>query len=47
MNKENKGAEVEDLVERVCKLIFLPDITVRSPKFKKGGKLEKEADVRS
>ena len=43
MNKENKGAEVEDLVERVCKLIFLPDITVRSPKYKKGGKLEKEA----
>ena len=43
MNKENRGAEVEDHVERVCKIIFLPDLTGRNPKFKKGGKLEKEA----
>lgn len=41
--KENRGREIEDLVEDVCKIMFLSDFTVRNPKYKKTGGREKEA----
>ncbi len=41
--KENRGREIEDLVEAVCKIMFLSDFTVRSPKYEKTRGREKEA----
>lgn len=43
MTKPNKGKETEDLVESVCKIMFLSDFTIRSPKYKKASGLQKEA----
>jgi hypothetical protein len=43
---KDRGKEVEALVEKICTKMFLPDLTIANPKFKKGGKLEKEiADI--
>ncbi len=39
----NKGKEVEDLVEKICTKMFFSDFTVRSQKFKNASKQEKEA----
>ncbi len=39
----NKGKEVEDLVEKICTNMFFSDFTVRSKKFKNASKQEKEA----
>lgn len=39
----NKGKEVEDLVEKICTRMFFSDFTVRSQKFKKLDKKENEA----
>ncbi len=41
--KENKGSEVEDLVQKICARMFIADFVVRSPKFKKPSGQEKEA----
>ena len=41
--KVNKGSETEELVEKICTNMFFSDFTVRNPKYKKGGKAEKEA----
>ncbi|NOH01670.1 MAG: hypothetical protein HND47_06765 [Chloroflexi bacterium] len=42
----NKGIEVEDLVEKICAKMFFSDFTVRSNKFKKANKKEREtADI--
>lgn len=39
------GYEVEDLVEEICKIIYLSDFVVRSPKYKKqSGKAKEAAD---
>ncbi|MGD1153093.1 MAG: hypothetical protein ABR911_09505 [Syntrophales bacterium] len=39
------GYEVEDLVEEICKVMFLSDFVVRSPKYKKqSGKAKEAAD---
>jgi hypothetical protein len=37
------GAEAEALIESICRTMFLADFTVRSPPFKKGSGVEKEA----
>lgn len=42
-NANNKGKEVEDLVEKICTKMFFSDFTVRSKKFKNASKQEKEA----
>jgi hypothetical protein len=42
-DKDNKGREVEDLVEKICTKMFFSDFTVRSKKFKNTSKQEKEA----
>lgn len=39
----NKGIEVEELVEKICTKMFFSDFTVRSTKFKKANKKELEA----
>ena len=41
--KKNRGREIEDLVESVCKTMFLSDFTVSNPKYEKTGGREKEA----
>jgi hypothetical protein len=43
MNKEEKGKEVEDIVEQICSLAFLEDFVVRNPIFKKESGTTKEA----
>ena len=46
MDKANKGADVEDIVEQICKTAFLEDFVVRSPKFRKSnGQLKEVADI--
>lgn len=42
-DKNNKGKEVEDFVEKICTKMFFSDFTVRSKKFKNASKQEKEA----
>ena len=42
-NTDNKGKDVEDLVEKICTKMFFSDFTVRSKKFKNTSKQEKEA----
>lgn len=42
-SKDNKGKEVEDLVEKICQKMFFSDFTVRSQKFIKPSKKENEA----
>jgi hypothetical protein len=42
-NTDNKGKDVEDLVEKICTKMFFSDFTVRSEKFKNASKQEKEA----
>ncbi len=45
-NTDNKGKDVEDLVEKICTKMFFSDFTVRSKKFKNASKQEKEvADI--
>ena len=40
------GYDVEDLVEEICKIIYLSDFVVRSPKYKKeSGKAKEAADI--
>jgi hypothetical protein len=42
-NADNKGKDIEDLVEKICTRMFFSDFTVRSQKFKNASKQEKEA----
>ena len=43
--KPKTGYEVEDLVEEICKIIYMSDFVVRSPKYKKqSGKAKEAAD---
>lgn len=43
--KENRGCDVEDVVERLCRVALLTDFVVRSPKYrKKSGHIKEAAD---
>ena len=45
MDKANKGADVEDIVEQICKTAFLEDFVVRMLNFEPNGQLKEVARI--